>query len=126
MAIRLTEEQFEELVEEALDSLPEQFQPYMENVVVEIRRRPTRRLLEDMDMPPDTTLLGVYQGVPLTEKSVTQTVDWPEKIYIFQQNIEAICHNRREVVQQVRTTVLHEVGHHFGMDEDMLDELGYG
>ena len=79
-----------------------------------------------MDLPRGEVLLGYYQGVPLTQKSVSAPFEYPERILIFQANIEACCRTRKEIVQQVRKTVLHEIGHHFGMDEDDLEELGYG
>jgi predicted Zn-dependent protease with MMP-like domain len=127
MAIRLSEEEFQELVDQALESLPENFLPYMENLSVEIMPRPSRDLMRDHKVkgsPKD--LLGLYHGVPLTEKSVWNPIDWPEQIFIFQRNIEAMCDSREEIVAQVRLTVLHEVGHHFGMDEEDLRKLGYG
>lgn len=126
MSIRLSEEDFGQLVDQALADLPEQFLPYMENVSVEVQPRPTRELMQSMNIRGGRTLLGVYHGVPLTRKSVEALVDWPERIVIFQRNIEAICATKDQIVQQIRTTVLHEVGHHFGMDEDDLEGLGYG
>lgn len=127
MAIRLSEEEFEELVDQALESLPETFLPYMENLSVEILPLPTRDLLRDRKVKGSGgILLGLYYGVPLTKKSVSAPFDWPEQIFIFQRNIEAVCDSREEIVTQVRLTVLHEVGHHFGMDEEDLRKLGYG
>ena len=125
MPIRLTEDEFAKLVDEALAQVPPQFDRYMQNVVVEVRPEPTRQMLQGMNIRGGRTLLGLYSGVPLTAKSVDALVDWPERIFIFQRNIEAICDTRQEAVREIRTTVLHEVGHHFGMDEDDLDELGY-
>ena len=126
MAIRLTEQEFAKLVDQALASLPEEFLPYMENLSVEVVPQATRSQLDSAGLGPDSDLLGLYEGVPLTKKSVDFLVDWPERIFIFQRSIESICNSPQEVIEQVRTTVLHEVGHHFGMDEDDLDELGYG
>ena len=126
MPIHLSEPEFAALVDEAMQQLPESFAPYLENLSVEIHPRPARKLLQDMDIDSHETLLGLYQGVPLTEKSVSSLVEWPERILIFQRNIESMCDNPKEVVEQVRTTVLHEIGHHFGMDEDDLDKLGFG
>ena len=123
----MTEEEFAGLVDEALESLPAAFEPYMENVSVEVQPRPTPELMKSMHLDGSRRdLLGVYHGVPLTNKSVNAPFDWPERIVIFQRNIESICSSREEIVEQVRQTVLHEVGHHFGMDEDDLEELGYG
>ena len=126
MPIRLTQEEFAELVDQAVASLPEAFRPYMENVAVDIQLRPTRRLLESIKLSRRSTLLGVYQGVPLTKKSVSAPWDWPEGILIFQRNVETVCDSREEIVEQVRKTVLHEVGHHFGLSERDLRRLGYG
>jgi predicted Zn-dependent protease with MMP-like domain len=125
LPIRLSQDEFEELVDEALDSLPEEFLPYMENVVVEVVDRPSRQQLREMNIHKGHTLLGLYQGVPLTHKSVSAPFEWPERIWIFQRSIEAICDTREEIVNQVRKTVLHEVGHHFGLDEEDLRRLGY-
>jgi len=126
MAIRLSEAEFGKLVDEAVQSLPEEFQPYMENLSVEIHPVPTRQLLHPMKVRGGRNLLGLYHGVPLTEKSVCAPVEWPERILIFQRNIEGVCDSPQEVIEQVRKTVLHEVGHHFGMDEEDLDKFGYG
>ena len=126
MPIHLTEEEFDELVDQAMPSLPEQFQPFMENVSVEGRPLPTRRQFDRRREKKDTLLLGLYVGVPLNKKSVMAPFEWPEQIFIFQRNIEAICDTPEQVVDQVRQTVLHEVGHHFGMTEKDLRKLGYG
>jgi len=126
MPIRLSEDEFSDLVEEALDTLPEEFLPYMENVSVEIQPRPTREFMKQnfLEGSPNT-LLGLYVGTALPDKSVNSVVDWPERIFIFQRNIESICDRREDIIDQVQTTVLHEVGHHFGMDEDDLAGYGY-
>lgn len=127
MAIHLSTQKFGELVQEAIDTLPEEFTQYMENLSVEIQPQPTKEMLrrEHVDCPVDE-LLGLYVGVPMTEKSVSAPFEWPERIFIFQRNIESICDSEDDVVEEVRHTVLHEVGHHFGMSEDDLDELGMG
>lgn len=125
MSIRLTEEEFAELVDEAVTSLPAEFEKYMENLSIDIQPRPTRELLRSMRIPRRELLLGVYHGVPLTEKSVSSTVEYPEQVVIFQRNVEAVCDSEDEIVEQVRKTVLHEVGHHFGLDEEELRRLGY-
>lgn len=124
--MRLTDDEFGELVDEALASLPEQFAPYMENVIVEVRPRPDRAMLKSFKLPRGSLLLGLYRGVPLPRKSVRAPCEMPERIIIFKENVEDICRTRRQIVKQVRKTVLHEVGHHFGLSEDQLRKLGYG
>ncbi|MFB3891377.1 MAG: metallopeptidase family protein [Phycisphaerae bacterium] len=123
--LRLSEDEFAELVDEALEGVPPQFKRYMENLAVEIRQRPTPELLKRLKVRGGRDLLGVYHGTALPDKSVEAPFEYPETIFIFQRNIEAVCDTRRDVVEQVRVTVLHEIGHHFGMDEDDLEELGY-
>lgn len=125
MPIRLDEDEFDDLVRQAMDSLPEEFLQYMENISVEVRPLPSPKQ-ELKRKNRRSLLLGLYVGVPLTNKSVSAPLDWPEHIYIFQRNIEAVCDSREEVIEQVRKTVLHEIGHHFGMDEKDLRKWGYG
>ncbi len=105
--------------------MPERFQEFLEEVAIEIQDRPTPQQLATLKIEPDGDLLGLYVGRPRTERSVEDHGRIPDVIYIFQQPIERMCHNEKELIEQVRVTVLHEIGHHFGMDEDDLEELGY-
>jgi len=122
----ISRDQFARLTEEAIASLPKQFAPYMENVTVEVRDLPPAELLDSLSLAGDKMLLGVYRGVPITKKSIRSPVDWPGRVLIFQRNIEAACTGRSQIVRMIRKTVLHEVGHHFGLDEANLARLGYG
>lgn len=117
---------FGELVERALAELPAQFAEHLEEVPIEIRSRPTREQLSRLGLDDDELLLGLYDGIPLTERSVEHSGVRSPVIYLFQDDIEIASDTEGELIEQVRTTVLHEIGHHFGMDEDDLDELGYG
>ena len=126
MAYHVSKTVFEELVERALAELPEQFARHLEEVPVEIRQRPTREQLKRVGLEEDELLLGLYDGVPLTMRSVEHSGVRPAVIYIFKEDVELASDSEEDLVEQVRTTVLHEIGHHFGMDEDDLDELGYG
>jgi predicted Zn-dependent protease with MMP-like domain len=126
MPIRLSKSEFSKLVDQALSLLPPEFLEYMDNVSVEIQPRAPRKLLAELEMDPDQDeLLGYYDGVPLTEKSVSAPYEMPERIFIYQRSIEEICDTPEDVVEEVRLTVLHEVGHHFGMGEDELRRYGY-
>jgi predicted Zn-dependent protease with MMP-like domain len=110
---------FERLVEEALASVPEQFQSWLENVMVEIEDEPSEATLAQMRVRPDCTLFGLYQGVPLTHHYGRGVA--PEVITIFQGPIERYCHGDGERIrEQARRTVLHELAHHFGMDHDAM------
>ena len=126
MAYHVSKARFEQLVERALAELPPQFAEHLEEVPVEIRQRPTRKQLASVGLDEDHLLLGLYDGVPLTQRSVEHSAVRPPVIYIFREDIELASGSENDLVQQVRTTVLHEIGHHFGMGEDDLDELGYG
>jgi predicted Zn-dependent protease with MMP-like domain len=114
--IEVSKARFEELVGDALDQIPAALASQMENVVVLVR-----------DRGHDPGVLGVYEGIPLTERdSGYGGMVTPDRIIIFRQPILALCHDEAEVVRQVTITVVHEVGHHFGIDDDRLDELGWG
>jgi predicted Zn-dependent protease with MMP-like domain len=126
VACHVTSERFAELVEQSLQELPPQFAEFLEEVPVEIRNRPTRKQLRSVGLDPDHLLLGLYHGRPRTQRSVMDSGQLPDVIYIFQEDIELASDSEQDLVEQVRTTVLHEIGHHFGMDEEDLDELGYG
>jgi predicted Zn-dependent protease with MMP-like domain/curved DNA-binding protein CbpA len=110
---------FEKLVDEALASVPPEFQGYLENVVVRVKEEPSPQEIRDMKLRPCSLLLGLYQGVPLTHQSIYG--NGPEVVTIFQRSIEAYCHGDPERIRrQVRATVLHELAHHFGMDHDAM------
>ncbi len=126
MACRVSKEKFAEIVHEALVEVPERFAKALETVRIEVRSRPTRKMLCNLQIPKDEALLGLYEGCPATERSVEESAVMPEVIYIFKQEIEAVCETIEEIHHQVRTTVLHELGHHFGLNEENLDALGYG
>jgi predicted Zn-dependent protease with MMP-like domain len=117
---------FEQLVERALAELPAQFAEFLEEVPVEVRPRPTRGQLKRLGLREDQLLLGLYEGIPLTERSVEHSAVRPPVIYIFKEDVEDASDSEADLIEQVRITVLHEIGHHFGMDEDDLEKLGYG
>lgn len=106
---------FEELVADALDSLPPDLAALMDNVAVFVEE----------ESPDGRRLLGLYEGVPLTERTSSYLLAVPDRITIYRRPILALCADRDEVRHQVQVTVAHEVAHHFGIDDDRLDELGY-
>jgi predicted Zn-dependent protease with MMP-like domain len=128
MAFHVSKERFARLVEQALAELPAQFAEHLEEVPVQIELRPSRRLLRSLDMEEDELLLGIYQGASLLNRAEAEGrgSPAPNHILIFQEDIELVSDSEDELVREVRTTVLHEIGHHFGMDEEDLDALGYG
>jgi predicted Zn-dependent protease with MMP-like domain len=114
VVVTLEPERFEVMVTRALDSLPPDLGRMMRNVAVTVEHEPG---------PPG--LLGLYHGVPLTKRTSHYSAVLPDRITIYRIAICAICRNEAEVVEQVRRTVIHEVGHHFGIDDDRLHELGW-
>jgi predicted Zn-dependent protease with MMP-like domain len=122
----VTRERFEELVQEALDSIPDALWNSIENLVVTVEEWPARSQLESMGVEPGRTLLGLYEGVPLTGRSRHYGLVAPDKITIFRGPILRVCPPGDEAAirAQVRRTVLHEVAHHFGIDDDRLHEIG--
>lgn len=125
MPHQVSKQRFGELVEQALADLPEPFATHLEEIVVEVRDRPTVRQLREAGLEEDELLLGQYVGRPLTERSVEHSGSLPDVIYVYQEDIEQVSQSEEELIDQVRITVLHELGHHFGMDEEDLEALGY-
>jgi predicted Zn-dependent protease with MMP-like domain len=114
LVINVEPDRFEEMVTTALDGLPEDLGTRMRNVAVTVEHDPG---------PPG--LLGLYQGVPLTSRTSAYAGVLPDRITIYRQAICAICRSEGEVAEQVRRTVIHEVGHYFGIDDKRLRELGW-
>ncbi|HZR41588.1 MAG TPA: metallopeptidase family protein [Ktedonobacteraceae bacterium] len=111
---------FEQLVQEALDSIPEEFHKQMENLVVIVEDEPNEETLEHVGSEEGHILLGLYQGVPLTALGYQRSLV-PERITIYQRTIEHYCHGDPERIRaQVRATVLHEVAHHFGLGHEEM------
>ncbi len=117
-------EQFEQLVVEALDGLPEFFKEKLQNVEVVVADQPTIRELRAVGMRSGQLLLGLYQGIPLTKRTGNYGMVLPDKITIFRIPILRVCHSPEQVQGQVQRTVLHELAHHFGISDDRLRELG--
>jgi predicted Zn-dependent protease with MMP-like domain len=111
---------FTKLVEEVLDSLPREFRSRIRNVAVLVEDVPPNQRSPQQQEP---LLMGLFHGVPTTKKSVFDLPTGPDYIVLYQTNIEAVCSNEIEIREQVRLTVIHELGHYFGMDEDQLKHV---
>ncbi len=116
---------FQRLVARALDRLPKQFRDHMENVEVVLVDWPTREELAEAGLEPDEILFGLYEGVPLIERTSGYGMVLPDRITIFRGPIEEACRSDAEIIDEVRITVLHEVGHFFGMTDEELERSGY-
>lgn len=116
MSLRIDDARFEQLVDDALDSVPDELFRAMDNVVVLIADR----------HPDEPDLLGLYEGVALTERDTTYSGFLPDTITIYRGALCAFCSTEEQLVHEVAVTVIHEIAHHFGIDEETLHALGWG
>ena len=114
--MEMEREAFERLVDAALDDIPRELADLIRNVVV---------LVEDDPPADDPELLGLYDGVALTERGGEPALELPDRILVFRHPLLAFCDDEEQLTDEVRITVVHEVAHHFGIDDDRLHELGY-
>ncbi len=117
---------FEAIVARALDGLPEQVLAAMENLEVTIEDEPSEDVREEFELEDGETLFGVYQGTPLIDRGVTDQPLLPDRIILYQVPLEESCERPADLLDEIRRTVIHEVAHYLGMDEDEIDGLGYG
>ena len=115
-------EDFVKVVEEALDSLPQEFRHRIHNVAILVEDFPPNQPRPQPDKLRGL-VLGIFHGVPTTRKSVFDLSTGPDHIVLYQKNIEAICSSETEVRKQIRQTLIHELGHYFGMDEEQLKDV---
>ena len=118
-------EYFERLVARAIDELPPDIREQLSNVEVVVNDRPTLRQLKSAGLRPPATLLGLYEGIPLTERTSSYGMVLPDKITIFRFPIERESSTADDVVHLVQTTVVHEFAHHFGIGDEQLDAWGW-
>jgi predicted Zn-dependent protease with MMP-like domain len=114
---------FEELVNKAIEGLPSEFAERLDNVAIVVEDTPSRAQLHRSNVAPGNTLLGLYEGIPHTRRGNDYGMVLPDKITIFRKPIEAECRSDDQIVVLVRKVVLHEIAHHFGIDDDRLEEL---
>ena len=114
--VEMGAEAFDALVDRALDEIPDELARLVRNVVV---------LVEDRAPADDPDLLGLYEGIALTERWGDPSMQLPDRIFVFRENLLDMCDSVEELEEEVRITVVHEVAHHFGIDDDRLHDLGY-
>ncbi len=124
--MKLTPKEFDKTVKRAIDVIPEAIRRHLDNMVISVKKRPSREMLEQLDLLPDEEPLGFYWGSSLMERSVFAPMAYPDTIFIFQNPLEEMCESMEELEEQIRITVIHEIAHFLGISEDRLDELGYG
>jgi predicted Zn-dependent protease with MMP-like domain len=118
--------EFEALAREVVSELPQEFQDHIAEIIFSVEPYAPDDLLEQMEVPEDEDLFGLYEGAALTERSLSDAPLLPPRIRLFYEAILDDCFTLEDVREEVRTTLLHEIGHHFGMDEEELERLGYG
>ena len=120
----MTRKRFKALVEEAIDSIPPRFSAEIKNVAIVIEDVPSQDVLEEMEIGPDDVLLGLYQGVPLPERQWAHGNALPDRITLYQACIEEDCDgDADEIVVAIGETLIHELGHYFGLSEDEIMEI---
>jgi len=119
----MTRARFEQLVAEAIRTIPPRFRDQLRNIAVIVEDEPPEALLNDMEIDPPDTLFGLYQGTPLTERSWDYGNALPDRIVLYQGPIEDASDTEDDVVVSVGETLIHEVGHYFGLSEEELEEI---
>ena len=124
--MRVPRDIFDALLEVALAALPAAFARWVAEVSIVVEDEPSPRLLREMGLGDNEELLGLFSGFAITRRSVDDTGRLPSQIMIFRRPLMDMCRNREELAREIRRTLLHELGHYAGFDEDELDEMGYG
>jgi predicted Zn-dependent protease with MMP-like domain len=119
---RFSRATFERLVERALQGLPERFAERLSNVAVVVEERPNPHKLASLGFGPRESLMGLYEGTPLGQRGTGYHLAVPDRITIYRQPILAVCGDEEEIVREIRATVLHEVGHFFGLSDKDMEE----
>jgi len=119
----MTRQQFRQLVDEALETIPQRFRDAMQNIAIVIEDDPTPGQLEEVGIEPPDTLLGLYEGTPLTERAWGHGNALPDKVTLFQGPIEDSSDNEDDTVVCIGETLIHEIGHYFGLSEEEIEEI---
>jgi len=127
MSVEMSRVEFDQKIASAIAGLPREFREAIESDVrVEVRTRPTPRQLREVGLSEDDLLLGLYEGVPLPDRSPQDPPHPPDVIYLFYEDHLDAFDDEQELEREMRVTLLHELGHYFGHDEEDLDRLGFG
>jgi len=124
--MKLSHKAFDSIVKQAIDRIPHEIRTHLDNLVISIQKRPTQEILDEMGLPPDEPLLGLYTGVSLPERTFDAPPLFPDTILLFQEPLEEMCETVAELEEEIEITVVHEIAHALGIAEERLIELGYG
>jgi predicted Zn-dependent protease with MMP-like domain len=123
---RLSREEFDKTLQEAIALLPPYFRSFLDNTQIIVDDLPSLDLLLEFDPPMDPEVFGLFVGTPLVERSLMDTLPTaPDRIFVFRRNLERYCEGREQLLEEIRVTLLHEVGHAMGLDDEGLEKLGY-
>ncbi len=123
--MRLSAKAFDKVVKRAVGRIPEELRKHLDNVLISVLKRPTAEMMDEVEQPPDEPLLGLFQGFPLSDRSLTDPPLFPDTIFLFQEPLENACDTIEELEREIEITVAHETAHFFGISEERLAELGY-
>jgi predicted Zn-dependent protease with MMP-like domain len=121
--MQLTDDQFDQIISRAMDELPQEYIKGLENVVIVQADEPTPEQLEKMKVDPHHVLLGLYEGIPLTQRGSGFSGMLPDKITMFKNSILAVVNSDHELFEQVKRTLWHEIAHYYGLDHGRIDEI---
>jgi len=122
----VTLRRFKRIARKAIRSLPELFQPHLKRIDFRVKRRASRRLRRELELDEDDDLFGLYEGTPLTDMGHDDAPELPPRITLFWEPLLESCEDDAELEREIQITILHEIGHFFGLEEDDLERLGYG
>ncbi|HEY3251933.1 MAG TPA: metallopeptidase family protein [Ignavibacteria bacterium] len=122
---RVSEEEFHEMMEQALEAIPGNFKSKIENLVFISEPYPSENDMARLNLSSKYSLLGLYSGVPYTHRNTWYGNVTPDRIILFQKNIESFCNSKKELFDKIKEVIIHEVAHYFGMDEDEVRQAGY-
>jgi predicted Zn-dependent protease with MMP-like domain len=123
--VRISPDEFHRIVEEAIEDLPDDFRRELSNLDVRVEDMPSDEDLTEFDPPLDPCLYGLYVGVPIPERTVSDLPRLPDRIFVYKRNLERMCPDHDTLRHEITVTLRHEIGHYLGMDEDDLAESGY-
>jgi len=123
--MNISNKEFDRIVKETIGRIPEEIRRYLDNILITVKKKPTPEMLDEAGLSPDETLLGLYRGVPLGERSIINPPLHPDTIFIFKKPVEEMCSNLEELENEIEITVVHEIAHFVGFSEERLSELGY-
>lgn len=123
--MQITEEEFQKYMELALESIPENFKLKFDNIAFLIEQLPSEHDLERLAIKNKSDLLGLYSGIPYTHRNTWYAGTIPDRIILFQKNIEAICRTKEQLIAKIREVVIHEIAHYFGMTDAEIRKAGY-